>query len=290
MNRRTFLGGAAAIPALPASSQIKRQSGTHLRIGLNAYSFNRPLTAGTMTLDDVIDYCAAQNLDGVDLTAYYFPGYPAVPPDDFLYNLKKRAFLNGVTITGTGVRNDFATADAAARKGHIEMVKAWTEAARKMGASVIRVFTGPALAPGHTFDQTLEWMIPAFQECADFGRQHGVIVGLQHHNDFLKTADETIRVVKAVNSDGFHVILDVGSLRQGDPYAEIEKLLPYACTWQIKEEVWFGNKATPIDLPRLHALIEKRGYRGFLPIEALGQGDQRAIVTAFLDKVRKAMA
>jgi sugar phosphate isomerase/epimerase len=290
MNRRTFLSAAAAASIVPASGQVKRQSGTHLRVGLNAYSFNRPLTAGTMKLDDVIDYCAAQNIDGVDLTGYYFPGYPAVPPDDFLYGLKRRAFLNGVTITGTGVRNDFATADAAARKGHVEMVKAWTEAARKMGASVIRVFTGPAVAAGHTFDETLKWMIPAFQECAEFGKQHGVIIGLQHHNDFLKTADETIRVVKAVGSDWFNVILDVGSLRQGDPYAEIEELLPYACTWQIKEEVWYGAKATPIDLPKLRAIIDKGGYRGFLPIEALGQGDQRAIVTAFLEKVRKAMA
>jgi len=289
MNRRTFLG-AAALSTLPAAAQVKRQSGTHVRIGLNAYSFNRPLTAGAMKLDDVIDYCASQSLDGVDLTGYYFPGYPAVPPDDFLYGLKRRAFLNGVTITGTGVRNDFATADAAVRKRDIAMVKSWIEAAQKMGASVIRVFTGPNLAAGHTFDQTLEWMIPAFQECAEYGKEHGVIVGLQHHNDFLKTAAETIRVVKAVNSDWFHVILDVGSLRQGDPYAEIEKLLPYACTWQIKEQVWYGEKATDIDLPRVRRIIEKGGYRGFLPIEALGQGDQRAIVTAFLDKVRKAFA
>jgi sugar phosphate isomerase/epimerase len=289
MNRRTFLA-AAGLTAVPAAAQVKRQSGTHVRIGLNAYSFNRPLTAGTMKLDDVIDYCASQNLDGVDLTGYYFPGYPAVPPDDFLYGLKKRAFLNGVTITGTGVRNDFATADAAVRKRDVAMVKAWIEAAHKMGASVIRVFTGPNLAAGHTFDQTLEWMIPAFQECAEYGKEHGVIVGLQHHNDFLKTAAETIRVVQAVHSDWFHVILDVGSLRQGDPYAEIEKLLPYACTWQIKEQVWYGDKAADIDLPRVRQIIEKGGYRGFLPIEALGQGDQRAIVTAFLEKVRKAFA
>lgn len=291
MNRRSFFGaGTAALASLPAGAQIKRRPGTHVRIGLNAYSFNRPLTAGQMTLDDVIDYCATQNLDGVDLTGYYFPGYPAVPPDDFLYNLKKRAFLNGVTITGTGVRNDFATADAGKRRIDIAMVKAWIDAARKMGASVIRVFTGPALAPGHTFDETLEWMVPAFRECAEFGREHGVIVGLQHHNDFLKTAAETIRVVKAVNSDWFHVILDVGSVRQGDPYVEIEKLLPYACTWQIKEQVWYGDKAVAIDLPRLRAIIEKTGYRGFLPIEALGQGDQRTLVTAFLDKVRQAFA
>lgn len=276
--------------ALPAAAQVKRQSGTHVRIGLNAYSFNRPLTQGSMKLDDVIDYCASQNLDGADLTGYYFPGYPKVPSDEFLYALKKRAFLNGVTITGTGVRNDFTKPDAAARNADVELVKAWIVAARKMGASVIRVFAGPSVAPGYTFDRTVEWMVPAFRECAEFGKANGVIVGLQHHNDFLKTAAETIRIVDAVKSDWFHVILDVGSLRQGDPYAEIEKLLPYACTWQIKEQVWRGDKAEPIDLAKLRGIIEKHGYRGFLPIEALGQGDPRAIVTAFLDQVRKAFA
>src|SRR5205814_3282053 len=139
------------------------------------------------------------------------------------------------------------------------------EVASKLGASVVRVFSGRELPKDHTFDQVLEYMIPAFQECAEYGKQHGVIIGLQHHDDFLKTADQTIRVVKAVNSDWFSVILDVGSLRQGDPYEEIEKLLPYACTWQIKESVWYGQKSTPIDLARVRAIIGKVGFRGFLP-------------------------
>ena len=95
-------------------------------------------------------------------------------------------------------------------------------------------------------------------------------------------------MVKAVNSQWFSVVLDVGSLRQSDPYEEIEKLLPYACTWQIKENVWYGQKAVPIDLPRIKAIIDKVGYRGFTPIEALGNGDPVVIVTQFLDKVRKA--
>src|SRR3954464_7086218 len=254
MKRRSFFGSLAAASVIPATAEIKRRAGTHIKVGLNAYSFNRALTAGTMKLDDVIDYCAAHDIDGADLTGYYFPGYPAVPSDEFLYDLKKRAYLNGVTISGTGVRNDFASADPAVRKTGVELVKAWTEAARKMGASVIRVFSGPTHPKGYTFDQVLEWMVPAFKECAEYGRQHGVIIGLQHHDDFLKTAEQTIRVVKAVNSDWFHVILDVGSVRQGDPYAEIEKLIPYACTWQIKEQVWYGEKATPIDLPKVRAL------------------------------------
>ena len=114
-------------------------------------------------------------------------------------------------------------------------------------------------------------MIPAFRECAEYGKEHGVIIGLQHHDDFLKTADEIIQVVEAVNSEWFSVILDVGSLRRHDVYEEIEKLVPYACTWQIKEQVWYAEKAVPIDLPRLKAIVEKVGYHGFLPIEALGR-------------------
>jgi hypothetical protein len=78
-------------------------------------------------------------------------------------------------------------------------------------------------------------------------------------------------------------------LRQGDPYEEIEKLLPYACTWQVKEQVWYGAKAAPIDLARVKAIIRKVGFRGFLPIEALGQGDPEAVVTNFLERVRAAM-
>ena len=297
IQRRRFLTGSMGIAAFSAATKtalavgdLKRIPGTKIKIALNSYSFNRPLTAGKMTLDDVIDYCAQHDIDGVDTTGYYFPGYPKVPADEYIYNLKKKAYLNGVTINGTGVRNDFTLRDSTKRQAEIQLVKDWIEVARKLGANVIRVFSGKELPKGYTFDQVLEWMIPAFHECAEYGKERGIIVGLQHHDDFLKTADQTIRVVKAVNSDWFNVILDVGSLRQGDPYEEIEKLLPYACTWQIKENVWYGQKSTPIDLARVRAIIGKVGFRGFLPIEALGQGDPAVVVTTFLEKVRKAMA
>jgi sugar phosphate isomerase/epimerase len=246
--------------------------------------------AGKMTVHDVLSYCAKQQIDGVDLTGYYFPGYPNVPADDYLYGVKRAAFLNGVTISGTGVRNDFALTDASSRRGHIQLVKDWVDVAAKLGSDMVRVFAGREVPKGYTFDQVLEWMIPAFKECAEYGAKKGVIIGLQHHDDFLKTADETIRVVKAVNSDWFSVILDVGSLRQGDPYEEIERLLPYAGNWQIKEHVWYGTKKTDIDLPRLRKIIDKVGYRGFTPIEALGEGDPEQVVTAFLHKVRAAFS
>jgi sugar phosphate isomerase/epimerase len=133
-------------------------------------------------------------------------------------------------------------------------------------------------------------MIPEFRECAEYGGRHGVILGLQQHNDFLKTADETIRVIEAVNSPWFGDILDVGSLRQSDPYVEIEKLVPYAVSWQIKENVGYGDKESPTDLRRIKAIVDKLGYRGVLPFEALGSGDPRAKVASFLEQIRAVFA
>ena len=267
---------------------IAREAGVKMKLGLNAYSFNGPLLAGSMTLADAVDFCAKNGVDALDATGYYFPGYPSVPSDEYVYALKRTAFVNGVAISGTGVRNNFAVADEAARKRDVQMVKDWIVVASKLGAPVIRVFAGPERPAGYTFDQALDWMVSDFKQCAAFGKEHGVIVGLQQHNDFLKTAEETIRVIQAVDSEWFASILDIGSLRSGDPYAEIEKLVPYAVSWQIKEEVGRNGKPEPTDLARIKAIIDAHGYRGYVPFEALGPGDARPRVTAFLAKIRAA--
>lgn len=296
MNRRRFLAcsaGAALAAGLEgsavgASDAITRKPGVKLKLGLNAYSFNGPLQSGSMTLADAVTFCAENGVDALDATGYYFPGYPKVPPDEYVYGLKRTAFINGVAISGTGVRNNFAVADEAARKRDVQMVKEWIVAASKLGAPVIRVFSGPERPAGHTFEEALDWMVADFKDCAAFGKEHGVVVGLQQHNDFLKTAAETIRAIQAVDSEWFGSILDIGSLRSEDPYAEIEKLLPYAVSWQIKEEVGRNGKPEPVDLARIKALIDAHGYRGYVPFEALGPGDARPRIKAFLAKIRSA--
>ena len=291
--RRRFLAGSLGLAALSTahgSDKVVREPGVKLKLGLNAYSFDKQLKAGSMTLADAVHFCAQQGVDALDATGYYFPGYPKVPSDEYIYELKRVAFNNGVAISGTGVRNNFAVADAAARKADVQMVKDWIVVASKLGAPVIRVFSGPQRPEGHSFDEAMEWMIADFKECAAFGKQHGVVVGLQQHNDFLKTADETIRVIRGVGSEWFGSILDVGSLRQGDPYAEIEKVVPYAVSWQIKENVGRDSKEERTDLRKIKAIIDRSGYRGYVPFEALGAGDPRVKIVGFLEKIRKEFA
>lgn len=258
-----------------------------LKTSLNAYSFNAPLSDGKMNIDDLLQFCAANDFEAVDITAYYFPGYPNVPNDEYLYAVKRKAYELGVEISGTGVRNDFTNLDPKKRRESIQLVKNWILAAEKMGIPVIRVFTGNSDTAKHSREQVLDYLIADMKECAEFGKQHGVIVGIQNHNDFVKTADETIEIIKRVNSDWFKMILDTGSFRSGDPYTQIEQSIPYAINWQIKEKIYVNGIEVDTDLPKLFDIIKKSGYRGYIPIETLGAGDPKVKVPRFFKEIRK---
>src|ERR1044071_619515 len=85
MTRRTLLSSLAVAPLLAADTKPAREPGVRLRLALNAYSFDKPLKAGTMTLAEVVTFCAKHRVDALDATGYYFPGYPAIPTDEYIY-------------------------------------------------------------------------------------------------------------------------------------------------------------------------------------------------------------
>jgi sugar phosphate isomerase/epimerase len=296
--RRGFLTSMGAVTAagllVPARGQaeepVKRLGGPKLKLSLNAYSFNRPLRDGSMNLDDLLDFCARNNFDALDATGYYFPGYPEVPSDDYINHIKLRAFHLGLAISATGIRNDFTLTDPAARQADITLIKNWIICAAKLGAPMIRVFAGKIQPEGENWHQTADRVAEALHECAEFGGKYGVVVAMQNHNDFVKTSDQIIYILDRVQSKWFGLMLDIGSLRVGDPYREIERVTPYAVSWQIKENVYRDGEVEKTDMRKIVRIIRDGNYRGYIPIETLGPGDSYAKVTAFLAEVREALA
>ncbi|MBC7892456.1 MAG: sugar phosphate isomerase/epimerase [Sphingobacteriaceae bacterium] len=289
LHRRDLLKLLAVAPALIPTHVLEQKGGRRFKTSLNAYSFNEPLRAGTMTLDDLLDYCARQDFDAVDITGYYFPNYPHVPPDEYLFQFKRKAHRLGLSLSGTGIRTDFTQPDAGKRKEDIQLVKNWVHCAAKLGAPVLRIFAGHLNPPGYSWEQIATWMVPDLRECVEYGQKHGVIVAVQNHNDFLKTADQVIDLIKRVDREWLGLVLDVGSYQHGDPYRQIEQTLPYAVNWQVKELVTVNGKEERLDLGKLVRILNASGYRGFLPIETLGKGDPKEKVARFLDEVRNAL-
>jgi sugar phosphate isomerase/epimerase len=262
---------------------------SRVKTGLNAYSFNEPLSTGRMDLDDLLEYAARAGFDEVDITAYYFPGYPDVPSNEYLYHIKSKAFQLGLEISGTGVRNDFTNPDPEVRKEGVALVKVWILAAEKLGAPVIRIFAGQSNTEGYSREQVLEWLVEDVKECVEFGKSHGVMIGIQNHHDFIQTAEQAIEIIERVDSEWIGLILDTGSFWTGDSYAQIKMCIPYTLNWQVKVLTYMDGVAKEIDLVRLMRLIKDGGYRGYLPLETLDPGDPVPQVEALLAGIRDAI-
>ena len=295
-SRRGFIKKVAlALPVLTGnaifseskSPAVRRSS--KLKLSLNVYSFNSLLRAGKIDLFDVLKFCEKYDLDAIDPTGYYFPGYPDSPPDEFVYRFNREAFLSGIDISGTGVRNDFANPDPESRRKDIEVIKKWIETAALLGSPNLRIFSGANDHDGFSRDQVFDWMAEDIRECCDYGKKFGVVIALQNHNDFLKTSADVDRLFEMVNSEWLGLNLDIGSYRMSDPYSEVEKNIRHAVTWQIKENVWINGKETPVDLRLLLTIIKNAGYRGYLPVETLGAGDPFEKVPKLLEDIRKAL-
>jgi sugar phosphate isomerase/epimerase len=325
-NRRDFLRGAGALPfaaaaagvgldATPAMAQhenlqpIPRSgNGSFLKTSVNAYSFTKLLNAKMkhggegMDLYDVVDFCAKNNIDGFDATGYFFPDYPKVPTDKYINELKLKAFESGVAISGSGVRNNFTVADKAARQADVENIKRWVEVASQLGAPVLRVFADTQMramhwtdvSPGKTHEEVAKAIADNLIECAAHGEKHGVVIGVQNHGDFLRTAEDQLHLISLVNSKWCGAIVDTGYYITPDPYVDMEKAAPYAVNWQIKQSAFGIASDVPLDMIRLLKIIRKSGYRGYIPLETLSTPgkdyDPFKVVPQYMDMIRKAIA
>lgn len=295
-NRRSFIkkaatGSGALLAAGPvtAYSKAKLNPDNRLKIALNAYSFNGPLSAGQMDIDSMLEFCAENGFYACDITAYYFPGYPEVPSDEYLYHVKRKAFSLGLEISGTGVRNDFTNPDPDVRRNYLNLVKTWIIAAEKIGAPVLRVFAGAKLEDGSQRPKVLKWVINDLKESVAFGKSHGVMVAVQNHNDFILTPQHTRELIEGINSEWFGLIMDTGGYRSGDPYQQIAESIQYAVNWQIKEKIFVNGIEEVTNMDKLVEVIKASGYRGYLPIETLGPGDPRPKILKLYGELSRAL-
>jgi sugar phosphate isomerase/epimerase len=317
-HRRGFLKGAAALPLGIALNNFSpnnvvaetlhtsrenlntaAKSGAKIKLSVNAWSYYVPLykyingEPGGMSLFDMLEEGARLDLDAVDPTGYFFPGYPEVPETSFINKFKKWAFQLGLDISGTGIRNDFAQPDKEKRRADIKLAKKWIEAAAEIGAPVLRVFAGKQ-PEGYSWDEAAKWLAEALSICTYHGEKHGVVIGVQNHGDMLKSADEVLKILNMVNSEWLGTIVDTGFFLTEDPYEDIERVIPYAVNWQVKK-LLSDRKGPEIDMKKLVKIIRASEYRGYVPVETLptpgmeDEYDALAEVPVLLGKLRKAL-
>ena len=266
-----------SISACQPTSSSHGQPADEIILGVNAYSFNDLLSARSnrsgepvYTLFNLLDWCALRNIKALDPTAYFFPTYPEVPSDEYLTRIKNYADSLGVAISGTGIRNNFASPDPEERAAGVALAKKWCVAASKMGAPVLRVFAGK-VPEGYenNWEEPAGWIIDCLKELMPMAEQYNIKIGVQNHGDMLQTARECKYILEKVDSEWLGLIVDTGSFTTADPYQDIAEVVPYAVNWQVKESPQGLGGKERTDFVKLLQLIKAGGYQGYLPVETL---------------------
>lgn len=252
-----------------------------MKVGSCAYSFRKYLSSGEMTLEEFLQKGVEMGLDGVELTSYYFPS----TDDEFLHSIKRQAYLLGLEISGTAVGNNFCVADPAERAKQVEMTKSWIDNSVKLGAPCMRIFAG-GVPSGHTEEEARQWCIDCIKECLDYAQPRGILLALENHGGITSTADQTIAILKTVDSEWLGSNLDTGNYRK-DPYAEIAQTAPYAITCHAKTEIPGPSGKEEADFQKIAGILENAGFKGYLSIEYEAAEEPMTAVPRFVSHLKE---
>jgi sugar phosphate isomerase/epimerase len=302
IDRRDFLrrcavlsaGGAAGLALsghadrADAIGPIPRNGTPKFKFSLSAYSYRRFLSGEQpeLTMADFIDDCAAMNLEGTELTSYYFP-QPTT--HDYLRMLKQRAFRLGLDVSGTAVGNDFGHPPGEKRIEQLDAVRRWIDFAEILGAPVIRIFAGRRHGE-MTEAESHALMVSAMEEVCDYAGQHGVHLALENHGGPTGTAEGMLAFVRDVQSPWFGVNLDTGNFHTEDIYGDLAKIAPYALNVQVKVVTSGPEGKKPADFKRLAKILRDAYYRGYIVLEYEEAGDPREECPKYFDQLREAFA
>ena len=280
-SRRQFLSqcglaGAAALALGQSASAAEppaRNGKSHMKLSLAAYSFNKflpnrgtaeQLAAAKMRLEDFIQFCADQNLDGTELTSYYFPKEFS---QAYLIAIKEQTFRLGLDVSGTAIGNDFCKPAGEEWDKQLKLTREWIDHSATMGAPVIRIFAGN-VPKGETEAASFERCVTGISKSLEYAAEKGVFLALENHGGITGTAEQLLKIVKAVApSPWFGVNLDGGNFRSENVYAELEQIAPYAINAQVKVSVTPNGKKEPADLGRVIEILRKANYRGYVVLE-----------------------
>lgn len=285
MNRRDLL---KMTPALTLSAQVGRlvPGRARLRTAICAYTFREALKAGTMTYEDLVRYAVEHQMDGLDLTVYWFPE-PLT--DSWLLNLKRAAYRNAVEIYSISIRTEMTRPTADLRRKEVEEIRKWVDVAAILGAGHIRVFGG-RVPKEATEEQAAGWAAEVLAQGAEYAGRKGVILGLENHGGITDRAETIVRIVRQVDSPWAGINLDTANFRS-EVYRQIEICLPYAVNAQVKSQIRDeSGQLVESDWDRIFAMFARAGYRGYLALEYEAKEPPETAVPRLLRRLRELAA
>lgn len=315
MKRRKFIGQAAALGATTAvmgcaqgqnkevvEAEPPKNNIKHNPIGVSTYSFwqfNGPKE--DTPIEECIDKAAAMGFDGVELLLVQMKS----EENNYLQNLKKRAYHAGLDLMGFSTHQGFVSPDKAKREENVQKTIHQIELAYALGIPTMRINTGrwgtsanfdelmankgiePALE-GYNDEDGFKWVIDAIEKCLPVAERCGVVLGLENHWGLGRTAAGVKRIVDDIDNPWLKVTLDTGNFLE-DREAQLKMLAPEAFLVQAKTYFGGGKWYTlDIDYASIGQMMRQVDYRGYISLEFEGNESPDTAIPKSLELLRNA--
>jgi sugar phosphate isomerase/epimerase len=262
-----------------------------MKLAVSAWSFHEPLYAGKLRQTDVPAEVAALGFRHIELLEMFLwrkpPGIllrvlrrarkgviPMTPPTvdyshDTLNELRGARLRAGTQLVCWAVDTDLTIADADTRRAQLAHVGTVIEAARFLGAPLLRITTGgkedESCAVGRAVD--------ALRVALPVAMASGIKLAIENHWGLSTDPNALIEIVKALNSPHIGVCLDLGNFREGEGEAGIKLLAPHAIHVHCKSYLFDADgEETKINYAAAMQALRAARYDGALSIEFEGDG------------------
>ena len=263
-----------------------------MKLAVSAWSFHTPIYAGKLRQTDVPADVAALGFRHIELLEMFLwrkppsilqralrrarssgIGKPPLPPTidysrDTLNELRGARLRAGTQLVCWTVDTDLTLTDADTRRAQLAHIATAVEAARFLGAPLLRITTG-----GKEGDAAVGQVVDALRVVLPSAMAGGVKLAIENHFGLSADPHTLAEIVTALNSPYVGVCLDLGNFREGEADEGIRLLAPYAIHVHAKSFA-FGSdgEETKINYRAAMQALRTAGYDGVLSIEFEGDG------------------
>jgi sugar phosphate isomerase/epimerase len=277
VSRRQFvktvgLGALAGAGAKVSGAQSAAETQSHVTTekagsarllpGCCAYSYDKDLRHGPMTMEEFILKAVELRLVGVDMTVYYLKS----TNPEYLHDLRHLAYKHALAFSGAACGVSMVQPDAAKRADSLNEIRKWVDVSDHLGASHLRIFAGK-LPEGAAMNDAITWVVEAMKAACDYSGRRGITLGVEDHEGVTQSADICVEIMQRVNSPYAGINLDITNFittPAQDAYSQITACIPYATNIHIRDRFY---DRTPVDMDRVWQIFAQAGHQGYVSAE-----------------------
>ncbi len=276
-----------------------------MKIGASMWSVVSYFQRGEMDVMDFLRYAETIGIQGVELLDFFWK-----KEDEELPQVVDYIKGSSLAVSAYAISNDFVVDDKGKREAIADYIERSSEIAQKLGAEVIRVFSGN-LKEGFSFDEARGWIVDGLRKGAAIAEKYDIVLALENHGLLAGKSSQIKGIIDEVGSRYLRATFDTGNFLLVDekPKEAAKVLAPLTANVHLKDFKpvpegtphsypslsggFFQGTAVGegiVDLSSVLGELKSAGYSEYLSIEFEGIGDAKVGLEKSIENTKKILS